>query len=213
MMSDAERSLAKENGRAVFAVLDDQRLRTHGQHLVRRPRQISFAGEHLRFGIVDQQDVYEFQGFLEFFERAFDPVIHGVASGQAHTVHLAPHVCLQGRLNIRQKKELGVVILFRNARLECLEYVQVREVCLRLVQIVGIRAAPAERLAFGSLDAAGIDAVLAEDLFLLGTEIFADHSHDAHFCEITGCQGKIRGCPAQNIFHAPRRRGNVIKRN
>ena len=127
------------------------------------------------------------------WQRAFDPVIHGVAAGQAHAVHLAPHVGLQGRLNIRQEKKLRILVLFRNARLKSLEDIQVGEIRFGFVQVVGIGTAPAKRLAFGSLEAAGVDAVLAKNLFLLGAEVFADHGHDAHLCEVTGGQGKVGG--------------------
>ena len=66
MTADAERAFAKENGCAVFAVLDDQSLRPHGQHFVGGARQVGFAGEHLGFRVIDQQHVDQFQRFGEF---------------------------------------------------------------------------------------------------------------------------------------------------
>ncbi len=118
MTPDAKRSLAKEDGRTVFAMLDDQSLRTHGQNFVRGPGQIGFACEHLRFGVVDQQDVHELQRFRQLLERALDPVIHGVAAGQAYTIHLAANVGLQRRLDIREEKEFGVFVLCRECAAE-----------------------------------------------------------------------------------------------
>ncbi len=149
----------------------------------------------------------------EFLERALDPVIHGVAAGQAHAVHLAAHVGLQGRLDIGQEKELGVLVLVRNAGLKCFEDVQVGEIRFGLVEVVGVGAAPAEGFAFCAFEAANVDAMLVEDLFLLGAEVFADHGHDAHLGEITGGQRKVGGRAAENFLHAARGRRDVIERN
>ena len=202
MTADAERTFAKENCRAVFSVLDDQRLRAHGQHFLRGARQVGFVGQHLGFGVVDQQDIDQLQRFREFLGRAFDPVIHGVAAGQAHTVHLAADIGLQRGLDVGQEQKLGVFVLFRNLRVESLEYVQVGEVGLRLVEVVGVGSAPAKGLALGALDAARVDAVLVEDILLLGTEVLAHDGDDAHLGEVAGRQRKVRGGAAENIFHA-----------
>ena len=213
MTADAERSLAKENGRAVFAVFDDQRLRAHGEHFVRGARQVGFVGQHFRFGVVDEKDVDEFQGFAEFLERALDPVIHGVAAGQAHAVHLAAHVGLQGGLDVGQEKELGVFVFLRNARLEALENVQIGEIRFGFVEVFAVGSSPAEGLALGALDASNVDSTLEENLFLLGAEVFAHHGHDAHLGEIACGQRKVGCGSGQNFLHAARGRGDVIECN
>src|SRR5580704_5977236 len=160
MMTDAERSLAKENGRAVFAVLDDQRLWAHREHLVRRAGQVGFASQHFRFGIVDEKNIDELQRFTQFGERAFDPVIHGVAAGQAYAAHLAPHIGLQGRLNVGKEKKFGVFVLFWNARLKALENVKIGKVRFGFVEVFAVGSAPAEGFAWGVLDAANVDSTL-----------------------------------------------------
>ena len=108
MTPNPKRAFAKENRRAIFAMLDHQRLRTHGQHFLRRARQVLFLRQHFGFGVVDQQHIHQLQCLRQFLARALDPVIHGVASGQPHAVHLPPHVGLQRRLNVRQKQETRV---------------------------------------------------------------------------------------------------------
>src|SRR6267378_4941882 len=53
MIPNPKRASAEENGRAVFAMFDHQSLRTHGQHLLRRPRQVALPREHFSFGVID----------------------------------------------------------------------------------------------------------------------------------------------------------------
>src|SRR5580704_3577096 len=54
MAADAECAFAKEYGRTVFAMLDDQSLRSHGKDFLGGPEQIRFPSEHFGFGVVDQ---------------------------------------------------------------------------------------------------------------------------------------------------------------
>ena len=70
-------------------------------------------------------------------------------------MHLAANVGLQSRLDIRQEKELGIFVLFWNAGLEGFEDVEVSEIRFRLVKVVGVGAAPAERLALSPFETAG----------------------------------------------------------
>src|SRR6266576_5832446 len=55
VMSNTERSLAEENRCPILPMLDDQRLRSHRQHLLGRSRQVRFARNHLRLGVIDQR--------------------------------------------------------------------------------------------------------------------------------------------------------------
>ena len=123
--------------------------------------------------------VHELQCFGKFCRRAIDPVIHGVAAGEADALHLAAHVGLQCRLDVGQEEKVGVFVLLGDAGLKSFEDVEVGVVGFRFVEVVGIGSAPAECLALRALDAAGVDVVLMENLFLLGAEIFADDGHDA----------------------------------
>src|SRR5208283_5290849 len=213
VMSDSERSFAKENCGAIFPVLDDQRLRAHGQNFLCGAGQVGLAGQHLRLGVVDQQHVHQLQGFGEFLRSAFNPVIHGIAAGKAHAVHLAPYVGLQSGLDVGQEQEVGVFVLVGDARLKSLKDIQIREVGFGFVEVVSIGPAPAKCFAAGALDAARVDVVLLEDFLLIGTEIFADDGDDAHLGEVGGGQGKVGGGSAQNIFYTARRRRDVIECN
>ena len=76
-----ETAVAEERGGAVLAVLHDQSARSHGNHFLRRSRQIFFLGQHLGLGIVDQQNVHQPQRLLEFVGRALNPEIHRIAAG------------------------------------------------------------------------------------------------------------------------------------
>ena len=106
MAAYAECAFAKKNGRTIFAVLDHQRLRSQSQHLLRGSRQVRLPTQRFGFGIVDQQHIHHLQGFEQFLARAVDPVIHGVAAGQAHAFHIPSHRRLQIRMNIGQKQKL-----------------------------------------------------------------------------------------------------------
>src|SRR5579862_5132663 len=188
MAANAESAFTKENSRAIFAVLDDEGLWAHGENFVGGAWQVGFAGQHLGLGVVDQENVDQLQSFAEFLKGALDPVIHGVASREADAVHLVANVGLQSGLDIGEEKEIGVFVFLRNAGLKFFEDVQVGESSLRFVQVVGVGAAPAESLARSAFQAADVDVVATEDLFLLGAEVFADYSNDAHLREITGCE-------------------------
>ncbi len=100
MASDSECALLEENRGAVFAVLDDQGLRPHGQNLLRGAEQIAFAGHHLGFAIVDHEDAHALQGFAELGEGAGDPKIHGIATDQLCVGQLAAHGRLQRGVDV-----------------------------------------------------------------------------------------------------------------
>ena len=76
-----------------------------------------------------------------------------------------------------------------------------------------ILPAPAERLPFGVFDAARIHAALLQNVFVLGGEIFAHHSHHADSVEIAGGQREIRRRAAQDVFHFAGRAGDGIECN
>ena len=81
MAANAESSFFKENSGAIFAVFDDQRLRTHVEHLARRPCQAIVASKHLGLAIIDEQYIDQLQRLDEFFVSPLDPVVHGIATG------------------------------------------------------------------------------------------------------------------------------------
>ena len=100
MSSDSKGAFAEEDGRAIFAMLDHQRLRSHGQNLLRGSRQIGLVAEHLGFGVVNQKHIDQLQCFRKLFRRALDPVIHGVAAGEPYALHVAADARLQRRLYV-----------------------------------------------------------------------------------------------------------------
>ena len=202
-MSNSESALAKKDGCPVLAVLDYQRLRTHSQHFLCGARQVGFVRDHFHFGIVDQQHVHQSQHVCQLLRRSVDPEIHGVAPGQAHSIHFLADRDLQRGMDIRQKQELGVGVLFGNFWLELLEHVEVGEIRLGFVQIVRIAAAPAESLARRALNPAGIDATLLQHVFMFRREVVANHCYDAHGGKVAGRQREMRGCAAQNVLYAP----------
>ncbi len=57
MPPNPESSILKEHRRAIFAVLDHQRLGPHGEHLLRCPHQAEVLGEHFGLGIINEQGI------------------------------------------------------------------------------------------------------------------------------------------------------------
>src|SRR5215469_5414940 len=126
-------------------------------------------------------------------------------------VHVASDIGLQCRLDIGEEEKIGVFVFFGDARLERLEDIEVREVSLRFVQVVGVSASPAEGLPVGTLDTANIDTTLVEDNLLLGSEVIAHDRNDPHLSEVTRGERKVGGSACQNVFDTARGRGDVIE--
>src|SRR5208282_2816411 len=213
MRSNAESSLAEEDGRSVLAVLHYQSARPHRNHFLRRAREILLPCQHLGLGVVDQENVDQFQGFRQFLWRALDPEIHGVAAGQAHTIHLQTNCRLQRRVDVRKEQELRVRIFFGDARLKLFKDVQFGEVGFGLVQVVEILSAPAKGLALRALDTARVHPAFFQDGLVVRCKVFAHHGHHAHFSEITCGQGEISRGPSENVVHSAGGRGDRVKGN
>ena len=98
---------AKEDGGAVFAVLDDQRLGAEGEDFAGGEDEAVVAGQEFGFAVVDEENIDFLQCFEQLGALDVDPEIHGVAADQLDARHLAAHVELQ----------LGM-ILARNRNLE-----------------------------------------------------------------------------------------------
>src|ERR1700722_2681025 len=97
--------------------------------------------------------------------------------------------------------------------MEALEYIKLGEVRLRFVEISGVGTSPAERPAVGALDAAGVDFMIVEDLFLGGAKVLSHHGDHSHLRKIASGQGEIGRSAAQNILHAARGRSYIVERN
>src|SRR3954468_1971985 len=157
--------------------------------------------QHLRLGVVDQKHIDQLQCFGQLFRRTVDPVIHGVAPGEANLIHVAADISLQSRLNIREEQEICICIFLWDARLEGLENVKVGVVSFGFVEIVHVRSTPAKGLAVSPLQTANVDTVLLENSFLLRAKVLADYADDAHFCEVTRGQREIRGGASKDVLY------------
>src|ERR1022692_3053704 len=116
---------AAEQDGAVFAALDDERVRTHFHDYGRGTPQIVFAGKLASLAIVDQQEVPLLQGLQQARAEIVDPVIHGVAAGELNVAHLAAHAALQIGLDIAQEEiRLGAVTVGQS-RVEIGEHVEI----------------------------------------------------------------------------------------
>ena len=107
MAANSECTFAKENGRAVLSVLDDQRLRPHSENLVRGTQQVLLStSQHFGFAVVDQQNIYQPQGLTQLLARTLDPEVHGVAAGQAYAIHFFANSGLQAGMDVAEKQDL-----------------------------------------------------------------------------------------------------------
>src|SRR5581483_396744 len=210
MASDAECAFAEENSRAVFAVLDHQCFRPHGDDFLRGPRKVCFMRQHLGFGVINQQHVDQFEGFGQFLGSAVDPIVHRVTAGEPYMVHVPAHVRLQRWLDVGQEQEISVFVFFGNTGLECLEYVEIGIVRFGFVEIIDVRSAPAEGLPFGALEPARVDPMLLKNFLLFGAEVFAHDSDYPDLREVAGCEREIGGSASQNVLYAAGGRGDVI---
>jgi hypothetical protein len=105
------------------------------------------AGQHARFGVVDEQNVEAFEHFEQRRLVILDPVIHGVAGDQLHAGHGLAHAALQHGIDVGEEEKLRVAIGVGNLGLEGRKDVQLGLVGLGLVQVFEIRALPEEALA------------------------------------------------------------------
>ena len=211
MSADAECAFAEKNGRAIFAVLDDQRLRADGEDFAGGAGQAGFVGQHLGFAVVNQQNVHHAEGFAQLGVGALDPEIHGVAASQLYVRQVTADGCLQAGMDIAEKKDVAVAVLGGNSRLEFFEDVQVGEIGFGFVEIVEILSAPAKGLPFRVLDAAGVHAAFLQDVFVFGGEVLANDGDDAYVSEITGGEREIGCGAAENVLSFPGGRGDVVE--
>ncbi len=98
-------------------------------------------------------------------------------------------------------------------RVEFLEYVQISERRLGLVEILRIRSTPAKCFPRNVLDAARIHTAFLQNVLVFRAKVIAHHGDHSHLREVAGRERKIRRRPAQNALHCARKRRDVIKRN
>src|SRR6266404_3016928 len=127
-----------EQHRAVFASLDDQRVRTHIENCVGGFAQILATGEHARLAIVDEQKIPIADGGEQLVAKILDPEIHGIAAGQAKPVHLLAHGTLQRGLDISEQKIRLAAVTGGKFGIEIGEHVQLRGERDTIVHIIRI---------------------------------------------------------------------------
>ncbi len=96
--------MLSEEHRAMLTLLDDHESWAHGQHLLTGPNEVLFAGQQLRFAVVEHQAVDAAQQGEHFFALNIDPQIHRVGHGQRGARHLVEHLALQRRAAVGEKQ-------------------------------------------------------------------------------------------------------------
>src|SRR4051794_426505 len=104
-------------------------------------------------------------------------------------------------MNISQEHVLCTAVLGRDFWLECLEDVEMSEECFGFVEIVPVLPAPEKGLPFGALDAADIDAPVAENRFFFRAEVVADDADNLHVGEVTSGHGEVSSGPSEFAFN------------
>ena len=183
-----ETMFAEEGRSSVFAMLDDQRLRSQTQYAARSLHQIIVTGKHASFRVVDEQNVQALEHFKQCRAMVFDPVIHRVAGHQFYVRHLFADAPLKHRINVGQKQIFGVAISLGNLRLEGCKDIQIGDVSLGFIQIFEIRTFPEKALARGVLYAPRVDVARLEYGLLLGAKVLAHDSDHTHIGKETGGQ-------------------------
>src|SRR5579885_2025961 len=116
-------------------------------------------------------------------------------------------------MNVRKEEEVRIFVLNWNARVKVFKNIQISEVGLGLIDVVEILTAPAKRLAFRVLNAAGVNASFLEHGFVLSSEVLADNSDYPNIGEVAGRQREIRGSAAEKIVRFAGWSGDVIECN
>jgi len=142
-----------------------------------------------------------------------NPVIHGVAAGQAHAVHLRAHAALQRRLNVAQQQVRRLAVALRQLRVEVREHVQIRAQRSTVVHVARIDARPKKRFARRAFQPFKVDAAARQELFVLLREVVAHDTHDLYVREIARGQRDIGTRSAQGTVHAAMRRFNPVVRD
>ena len=160
--------------------------------------------------IVDQQEVPVADGFQQLRAKIADPVVHGVAAGQAQVLHLRAHAALQAGLDVAQQQIARILIALGKLGIEIREHVEIGGQGDAVVHVVGIFAGPEKGLAGDALQTFQIDAAAGEQFGVCLREIVAHHGHDARLRKITGGKRDVSSGPAEHPLHAAMRRFDAI---
>src|SRR5439155_24526073 len=80
------------------------------------------------------------------------------------------------------------------------------------IHVARVFAVPAKGPALGALDPFSVNAPPVEDVHVLGSEVFANHRHDADWREPARGQREVRCRAANGFARLARRRANGVKR-
>jgi hypothetical protein len=103
-----------------------------------------------------------------------DPEVHRVGHHELRVRDLVEGLVLHARLGVGQEQVLGRPAALGDLRVEVLEHVQVRRQRAARVPVGLVAPAPAEGLAAGDLQAAGVDPAAGQEVEVLLLEVAAD---------------------------------------
>ena len=154
-------TVAPKDKGAVLALLQQKIFRREALHDLFAGRyQVLTVGEHPCLAVVHDDDVDFLEDFLKLVPGGVDVEVHGVAD-LVTVRHLFYDFHLQRGENVRQKERFRLFVVLRDLGLESREDVQHRAVRVRGVDVVQVRAGPAESLsAFYDFQTFEVDAVL-----------------------------------------------------
>ena len=109
----------------------------------------------------------------QLLRRGLDPKRVRIQTDKFRVPHLAPHFTLQLRVDVAQKNVFRIAVAGGNFRLKLLEDIHLQIMHLAIVGILPIFARPVKCLARGVLDSGDIDAMFAENLFVLFAKVLA----------------------------------------
>ena len=146
--------------------------------------------------------------------KIVDPVVHGVAAGELHAVHLRAHAPLQRGLDVAEQEIRRGAVGFRQLGLEIGEDVEVGAQGGAVVHVGGVDAGPEEGLSAGdALQAVEIDFARGEEIEVFLREIVAHHGDDLDRGEIAGGERNVGGGSAQHAIDFAMRRFHAVIRD
>ena len=119
MPAHPEGMVAKENRRAILAVLDHQRPWPFVEDPAGSAQQVVLAGKLPRLAIVDDHHIHAADGLRKLLRRGFDPKRMRIQSHQPRRfAHFFVNLGLQPGMDVAQKDVLRIQVAGRNLWLE-----------------------------------------------------------------------------------------------
>ncbi len=162
----------------MLAFFDRDIFRPHPPERAPRPDQAGVAGHHSRFAVVQDEQVDPREERVEIFPGRLNPEIHRVGHDKTRPAHLVEDVGLQRRRDVGQEHKLRFAKILRQLGLEIFEDIERDRFCFAGVEIPGVFARPAERLARDLLHSGRIDVARFPEIEFRFWKIIADHSDE-----------------------------------